>query len=278
MPIHHTYCDFHLGDNLNHLNFLRALAQRNPGHLFIHSAHECHLPQMREVVEDVKEIDLTPLTDRSPSALNAWKNAGEFFGRHPGRDQYYEFHLDWYRHHAAQMGLESPFEKIEDMLFDYPALLKFPPFPEEDLRHAVRSEAPSAACHPSEWDFLVINSRPCSGQLLAYDSVDYFDPLLRDLAAKGYSLLVTQPTGVRPTLCTMDLKWSVSQIGAASRHCKHHIMVSTGPSWPALNKWNYPSDNLRMLFLATERLNLPGLVHVPDLNACREVLVERGLL
>lgn len=276
---HQTYCEFHLGDNLNHLHFLRALTRQNPHHIFMHAAHECHLSQLDEVVEDLRDIKLISLDGREISdlGLNAWKNAGGFFQDHPRRNDYYEFHLEWYRHLAGLMGLASPFEKIEDMLFDYPALMKDPFFPAaENIRDRENAEM--------EWDFLVVNSRPCSGQLMAYDSVDYFDPLLEELVAKGYRLLVTQPTKVGPenkVNCTQTtFGWSVSEIGAASRRCKHHVMVSTGPSWPPLNKWNYPAPegHLRMLFLAGERLNLPGLIHVPDLASCRAVLAERGLL
>lgn len=261
---HHTYCEFHLGDNFSHLHFLRRLAREYPSHRFIHAAHACHLDQMGRVVEDLPNISLTVLEDKPADAINAWKNAGGFFQDHPNRENYYEFHLDWYRELARQMGLQSTMNSIEELLFDYPAIAE-PLVPDQ-----------------GEFDFLVVNSRPCSGQLMAYDRVDYFDPLLAELVRKGYRVLVTQPSGVHGLVCTMDLRYSVTEIGNVSRRCRHHLMVSTGPSWPVLNVWNYGGgcehDGTRILFLATERLNIPGLVHVPDLPACRAVLQKRGLL
>jgi hypothetical protein len=261
-PIHRTYCDFHLGDNLVHLHFLRALAARHPDHLFIHAVHECHLGQLREFVEDLPAIRLCRIEDKAPEAINAWKNAGGFFERHPRRDDWCEMHLEWFCFLAGKIGLESPFRAIHDLRLDAPAIHK-------RLGPALSNRY---------WDFLVVNSRPCSGQLPAYDRVEYFDPLLAELAGRGYRVLVTQETEVPGVDCTASHGLSLAGIANCSLRCIHHVMVSTGPSWAVLNADNIPSRNTRILLIGRERLNYDGLKHAASLDECRAILRERGLL
>src|SRR5262249_3599769 len=47
-----TFIEWHLGDNLIHLHFLRRLAAANPGVRFIHAAQAGYLGQMAEMVTD----------------------------------------------------------------------------------------------------------------------------------------------------------------------------------------------------------------------------------
>lgn len=270
-----TYQEWHLGDNLIHLHFLRSIAAANPDVQFIHAAQECYVWQMSEMVADLANISLIPLADAARQGghtwHNSWKNAEGYFDSHPRGRSFCEFHLDWFAHLASRIGFASPFMKNEDLRFDYPALFRiterFPP--------------------DGDFDFLVINSMPCSGQMPAYNSPEYLDPLLAELVGAGHSVVVTQPTKVQQSparsdagriLCTMDYKASVTDIGRLSRRCKHHLMVSTGPALPVLNKWNLPSDNLRVIMIGTEQLNFPSLRHAANREQCREFIVERGLL
>ena len=137
-------------------------------------------------------------------------------------------------------------------------------------------------------DFLIVNSRPCSGQFRAYDSTEYLTPLILELAER-YSVAVTQPLyiensgGHRPAAtsvaCTMDYNLSISEIGALSLHADNLIMVSTGPSWPTFNVWNANRVRLRLLMLENEIIDyMPNLVQVASREAARSVLRERGFL
>lgn len=139
---HHTYNEFHLGDNLAHLHFLRGLARKYPGLNFVHAVHECHLDQLLEYVGDETAIALIPLELRIPQAINAWKNAGGYFERSPLRFQYWDFHLAWFRNLAQQMGLESPFTEIRQLLLHCVPALKQPP------------------AGYKQWNVFVVNSRP----------------------------------------------------------------------------------------------------------------------
>lgn len=266
--VHHTYNDFHLGDNLTHLHFLRGMAKKYDGHIFIHAVQECHVEQLREYVADMPRIEVVTLERKHPEAINSWKNADGYFEKSPLRNDYWAFHLEWFRHLALKMELQTSHDVARDLLMCCPTLFQEPRFPQRS------------------WNFFVINSRPCSGQLLAYDSVDYLDPLLRNLVRAGYTVLCTQKTGVEGVDCTEDLcntRLSLVEIGIASLFCQHHIMVSTGPSWLALNQINLRDgkDGLRLMMIGCgERLDTCGLgiEQVADLPAVMELLQSRRYL
>lgn len=242
-----TYCDFHLGDNLFHLHFLRKLALRYPEHRFQHAAHECHLPQMKEVVKDLPAIRLVPL-GKNPDGHDAWKNAGGFFQDYPGNWNYYEFYVDWFRELARRMGLESPIEKMTDLLFDYPAL---------------RDPGTSAGVSCRMADLLFVNSQPCSGQWLAYDDLEQraaIPKLIRRLAKK-LRVVVTQKLDDMPKeddrliQCTREAEMSVTGIGHVSLHTPLIIMIGTGPAWPTCNAFNRTVVKRRFVLLEPERVN-----------------------
>ena len=178
------------------------------------------------------------------------------------------------------MGLGSPFRHVTDLLFDYPALLD-----------------PINGAGKCEWDFLVVNSRPCSGQFMAYDRVEYMTPLIGKLLAKGYSVVTTQKTEKDDEwskagryACTVDHELSISAIGRLSLQCRHHVMVSTGPSWPTFNIWNAPlridepvrqGGRLRLLMLANGEgmaSGLNGLFQVRSIEEAELIIITEGLL
>jgi hypothetical protein len=282
---HYTYNEFHLGDNLVHLHFLRALARLKPEHVFIHAVHECHLKQLEEVVADVENLRLIPLPLREKYAplgawINTWKNADEFWARHPVRHDWVEFHLSWFAYLSHKLGLPCPFHTAKDFLFDYPAL-------DGELNRYVDANFKPA------FDFLIINSQPCSGQLKPYDGAAYFTPLCEALVAKGHSVITTDEllrtcpaghTGPLPPAipCTRTMGLSITGVGTISRRCKNIIAVATGPLWPCLNVWNAKTPIIILLdHLCGEEL-LTGLganiTQVKSREAVLEILKQKQLL
>lgn len=271
--IHHTHCDFHLGDNLVHLHFLRKQAIANPSDIFRHYVQPCHLEQLREAIEDLPNIGLYDLGLRPDDSINAWKNAGAgidtfgFFERHPHRAEFAEFHIEWFEHLSKEMGLGLVIYQPSDLLFDYPAICK-------NIYRRLPENARNSAI-----DILFVNSQPCSGQCLAYDDVNYFDPLIEELS-KRHSVMVTQPSGLANIPCTTQTEMTVSEIGALSRAVQYVVGVATGPIWPTFNIWNQQTVRRRIVMLGNgERLNLGANVHqVTNREEMRAALVEAGLL
>lgn len=233
METHRSYNAFHLGDNLVHLHFLRHLALANPGHSFRHGIHECHRPQLSEALTDVPQIELVGLPDVEREGAhrwrNVWKNADGFWERHPQRASFASFHLDWFRHLAGEMGLASPFQSAADLLFDYPAL--------------------TPGTLANRWDFLIVNSQPCSGQVKGFDSIWYFEPLIADLVQRGYRVMTTAATHVPGVFQTYEHNWSISKIGHHSQFIPHHILLATGPMWPTLNRFSLDAVQTRIVLL-----------------------------
>jgi hypothetical protein len=248
-----THCCVRLGDNLSHLQFLRRMARRYPETRFYHSAIAGYLPQMREVVEDLANVEVGDVAKEG--AIECWKNHQGWWENHPLKNDYVAFYIAWFDELAKRMGLENPIKEAQHMLFDYPALLEKTPL-------------------DGPFDFLVINSRPMSGQLRNYSDLEKTCTALKK---NGFSVISTAPLlGIE---CTQDYKMSASSIGSLSRQCRFIIMVSTGPSWPTFNIYNQESVELRIVLLDNEKLNLaPNTVHVSSEAEIMPLLKERRIL
>jgi len=260
-----TWCGFQIGDSLIHLHFLRKLAIRQPEDQFHHGVNSAHFPQMVELIEDLPNVHLFDYHHRQPGAHHIWKNTEGYWEHHPLRDHYAAFHLEWFQHLSKRMGVESPFQHNEDLLFDYPALLK-----------------PTPLSYP--FDVLFVNSAPCSAQFRAYlsgpggcNNPEYFTPMVEALASR-YSVITTWPSSVKVP-CTLDYNITCTGIGHLSLLCKIIVFVSTGPSWPTFNVWNQHTAKLRLAFLDRETLGMCGnTVEVGNLEHGMNVLRERGIL
>lgn len=275
---HYSYCEFHLGDNAVHLHFLRHLAIRYPERTFIHAMHVGCIEQLSLIVGGLPNVSLMTMEDARPSMdaipwRNVWKNAGAgtpsggFWESHRFRHLFAEFYLDWFYVLAAEMGLESPFSKPTDLLFDYPAL------------EGVQGD-PYAVTNPET--ILLINSQPCSGQFKPYDGPDYFRPMIRDIQDAGRPVITTERIPGFKTRCTRDWSCSITAIGRISHHCAAVVGIATGPIWPCLNRRNIDKPTIVMLdhVLGDESLESlkPNLWQVKSREAALELMKAKGLL
>jgi len=196
-----THCALRLGDNLAHLHFIRHLALLHPEDRFVHYAHAPYLFQLKDVVRDLRNVVLMDLdtnghgdywrmVPNGGGSIDAWKNAGGFWINHPLKNYYAEFFIEFFHHLSARMGLESPFTKTEDLLFDYPCL---------------HDPSDNATCAP--FDFLVINSNPMSGQASGFLPVEMSSLIGRLSQSCKYILMVS--TG--PSWPTFNV-WNVDSV------------------------------------------------------------------
>lgn len=268
-----TYEDHHLGDQLIFLHLLRALAKANPSRKFWHFTHANHCEQLGPVVQDLQNIELFALgtphwLDNATQAINVWKNRGAtdtrhqkgryeagFWERSKRRWDWSAFTLEHHQHIAGLLGLRSPFTIREDLLLDFPAL------------------NPDRIGGNYFYDFLIINSEPCSGQFgpMKQHGTGYLDDLAQRLAKK-FTVLTTNPVfGVE---CTRDTKKSITDIGRMSLMCRHHIMVATGPMWGTLNTTNHhhTAGRTRIVLLDNgEQLNMPGITQCANLAEVEQI-------
>ena len=253
-----TFNALHLGDNLIHLHFMRALAKKYPDVTFTHGAPDEHLAQLYPLWSDLPNLTVKSIAEVGQGAINAWRGAGGWFYQQPDQYDFLSIHLRWFRHLADLMGLESPIHCAADMLFDYPAL-----------------HAPNADC--GMFHVLVVNSPPMSGQWRGY-SHDGFDRIIRTLYDAGHSVVTTSPSLNGHIPCTRDQGMDITAIGRLSQRCTAIIGCVTGPLWVTLSAFHDPGI-LRIHLLDHERVDLaPNTVHANSLSLVPEILKDRGLL
>lgn len=217
-----TYNEYHLGDQLIHLNFLRRCALLNDNTEYTHYCNPQYHEQLRPLIEGLP-IKLGDLHIH-PKAINAWIGANNFYYEHPKRRNWVDFHLDWFTYLSSVLGISNPMASKVDLLFDYPAL----------------SDPATYA-----FEYLVINSAPMSNQLPDYNP-RFFENLVRNLCNDGKKVVTTSPTGLCP--CTLDHYFTVTDIGVLSKSVQHIIAVDTGPLWTTFNVHNAYSVLTRTVY------------------------------
>ncbi len=260
-----THNAFHLGDNLVHLNFLRKIALARPDREFVHYAQWQYIRQLSSVIEDIPNVELKPFDYHLPSdSINVWRGDKGFWYSHQHRNDFVKFHVEfWFPYLAAHMEVENPIRAAADMLFDYPAIM-----------HGVNGQ------FRTDYDVLVINSPPGSGQFNDYNAYELGN-LASAISAKGFKVVATHelPSHVCNVDCTKTAGLSVTQIGTLSLHCHTILMVSTGPSWPTFNIWNQDTVKNRIVLLHPERVELsPHTFHCASVKEAAEVLDKSGLI
>jgi hypothetical protein len=260
--IFESYNEFHLGDNLIHLYFLRKLAKAHPAHTFRHRLHGCHLTQLQKVNIGAPELELRDLS-QGKIGRNVWKNADGFWQDHSAKNDWADFHLVWFQKLAAEMGLPSPFHFAHDLLFDFPSIL-----------------SPPAPTNGFYFDVLFVNSQPCSGQFLDYDTDFCLDPLIAALRRNGLSVLCTSQTKDKNCPCTRDFDLDIFQIAHLSLSIPHHVMVATGPMWLTFNVWNTLTTKTRIVMMGVDEwITLPlGIEHVRTRGDAWNALAKKGLI
>jgi hypothetical protein len=254
-----THCAMRLGDQLAALHFLRALAKAYPDIHFRHSAPLCYLQQMIEVVCDLPNVQLRDIAhSHNEHSWNLWKNAGAFWENHALKNEYAPFMLEFFAVAAKRMGLESPLKTPTDLLFDYPAL---------DGKHLTADD----------FDVLIVNSPPMSGQWRKYDVVA-MNTLVQSLGQR-HRCISTHPSGTSVP-CTQNVPgFSITNIGQLSQKCRYIVMVSTGPSWPSFNAWNRDKIERRLILIDSEKVELaPNTEHCATVAEASRVLKFWGLL
>jgi len=226
----HTYNEYHLGDNLVHLHYLRKVCEQNPDLEFTHHCNPALHFQLEPLVEFMP-ITLDGLSI-PPGAINCWIGRDNFFYNHPLRENWVTFHICWFDYLSDLLEVANPIACKEDFWFDYPGLKVLPPM---------------------NYDYLVINSPPASGQLPDY-SPDFFNNMVRNLCNEGKKVITTAHTGMAE--CTLDHGITVTGIGALSKGAKHIIGVATGPMWTTFNVYNAQTVKSRTFYCAHQTVNL----------------------
>ena len=232
-----TYMQWHLGDNLLHLHFLRKLAQRYPELTFEHSLNPAYISQCQDLVDDLPQIRLLPLRAGETPGIDGWKGADGFFFAHDRRFQFGALYVDLFARLARKMGLESPIRRPDDLLFDYPAICQ-----DKGL---------------GSYDVLLINSVPLSEQFKSYQE-SHFVALAQALRARGLRVITTHKLADFP--CTLEQHLSVTDIANLSLRARYFIAVCTGAMWPSMNRFNQSIHQFRIILNDHETIDFGSRV------------------
>lgn len=247
-----SFNEYHLGDNLIHLHYLRKMALRYPAQQFLHFVQRVYIKQLIEAVEDLGNVAVDDINHKPPEAINVWKNRHGDFYTHPLRNDWAAYHIEFFHKLSAEFGLVSPMCEARDFLMSAP-------------RIASKSHYPA-------YDCLVINSPPQSNQLKRMGGFD-LDRIIQSLMKKGHSVIATAKNGYNAPVAGLSLM----DIGSLSLGCKNIIGVATAPLWPCLNIWNDAA--YKLFFLDDERVNIsPNTEHAETYDEAMGRLTARGLL
>lgn len=227
--IHYFASKCGLGDCLLHCHWMRKAALANPKDEFVFHAPEDYGAELYYVVADlIPQIAIRGINDRLPPANEAnirWvplmatdmpsgSDLNDFIG----------CKVIQYQMISSRMGIESPINDRQGWLFDYPAL---------DLPILT-----------GDTDFLIINSRPNSGQFdfdgakmakLILSIVDAgHRPVLTSVPSQSWEAWARLPHKDRDKL-SMKVLDGVTKIARYSRVVPNILMVATGPCWPTFN-------------------------------------------
>lgn len=223
-----AYNEYHLGDQLHHLNFLRRVCEFNPGTEAIHYCKQEYHSQLLPICEDAP-ITLQDLPHRG-DATNAWIGADGYFYRSPLNKNWVAFHLDWFSYLSDKLGVMNPMQHPDAFLFNYPELNK--------------------KKYPA-YDVLIVNSVPMSNQLPDYNPW-FFERLTKKYLDEGSTVITTYPTNLCQS--TLELGMSVSDIGSLAKSVNRIQGVDTGPMWTTYNVWaRIPT---RIVYSAAHAINL----------------------
>jgi hypothetical protein len=243
-----SYCNYHIGDNIVHLHYLRKCVDRDPSLQFTHACSEPYLVQLREIVEDMPQIKLVGLGEKPDGAIDVWKNRDGKFYENPKRDDWVAYHIEFFDALSRELGVDTPLQSAEDFLFDYPAL--------GHRRERI--------------DALIVNSQPLSGQFTAYDE-NQFIGLIQTFAERGMSVMTTKPTKIAQSTHPR----TITGIGRLSARVV--FGVPTGPMWPTWNIFHEPE--LRVVLIDRERVDIsPNTDHANSIERGIGALYERGIL
>lgn len=214
-----------LGDNLFQFNFMRrACVENRELEIDYYCKSEYH-DQLTELIDDQwsNQIRLHPLGKRPVNTLETWIRS-DFYKRHPRKEFYNEFYVEWFRYLSEKMGIRCPIRENNDVLMHHPAI------------------APSNL----RADILVINCTPMS------DQFDY-EPSYWDRAMLKWTKN-NQVCALAPTPVLEVFTPKLTLLGIARLACTARTVVSicTGPlhmafntvsintvkSWHIFHKWN----------------------------------------
>lgn len=239
----YTSANSHLGD----IAWFCHVARRLKG------THQYYVPveyhwQVAEMLEGT-QVELLDIKDAPPDALSTWIACGRFESQgvtYANQTDMVAYLMRWNNALLREAGEDFQFTKREEMLFNFGAIRR-------------------NLCAP-QFDILVINSPPLSGQCHEWDQ-GQMDDLIHTLGNTG-TVLCTNPCRYAPSISA-----SICGIGNLSLRAKKIVAVASGAHWMIHSPWSQHIE--KTLFLDPIRLDYGGgnIRHAKNVAEAREWLL-----
>jgi hypothetical protein len=201
----------HLGDCIMHTDFLNKMIKIDDNIKVNFYIFEKFKDQVEEFIEDHTRIIPLSHSDAPKNVNRAWMAQYGQITSIPF--DFGQLKLNFYKKLCAELNLKCPYNTIIDLL------------PDSNLIHENVND--------ENWDILLINSDGHSGQTngTPLDCSNFIKKF------KNKKIITTKKIENIP--CTLDLNYSVLDIGKLSLKCNVVIGVHTAPWHTSMNKKNY---------------------------------------
>lgn len=269
------YSQEHLGDNMYHFHYCKKLLEKNNDieiDFYVMPPTDCKnfesfYNELNLHIRNLKSFNFIRNFSKLPSdALNIHINAQQTgrkyfeFIKYPllnGNNSYNEFYLYFFEHMSNMLQVDNPIKTNDDFLIDNNHILE------------------KNRLYNDNFDFLVINSMPGSGQI--EKNLEPFDILFEYLLSKNFKVISTEKTKYNEILSTVENGLSLLEIGNLSINCDYIIGVHTSPMIYTFNKWNIDKIKKWIIFQsngATYTFNdrIINFKTLNDMNKIKDIL------
>jgi hypothetical protein len=245
------YNELHLGDCLYQLLYCNKLAEANLNMEIIFYCQSKYFIELQLWNKFPSRIFLVPIENKTPTAINSWIGINNFHHA-TFADYKYVFdkqYIDFFAYLSGLANIDNPIRVSSDMLFD-----------NEEINMPLE-----------QYDYLIINSEPLSGQV-PKNLLDYLNnELLYELNG---SIITTKK--IANFKCTLDSSYTLLDIAKLSVRAKYIIGVHTSPFLGCFNKFNIDKITKWYIFQntgLTYSFN-NNIISIKDINEIEKIKCE----
>lgn len=210
------YNERHLGDCLYTIHYFNKLHKAHSKldiHFYCNPNYHFELQLWID-----GNITLHDIIQKPEDAINTWIGENDFYWKNltpTFNNQFDHFYIAYFNMLSSKAGVDNPIEEIHDMLFD-----------NKEITNG----------YGNEFDYLIINSQPLSGQVdeNAVQNLNKF--VVEQLW--DFKIISTARIPNTNVACTLDYGYTLMDIAHLSCCCKNIIGIHTAPYLPCFNAFN----------------------------------------
>lgn len=247
--IYNLKCAVQLGDSIFNINFLNKYHSHD--YIFNYYVYNGHITELRHHIYN-KNIILHDITTLNVDAYDMWIGHNVyFFDEIKKYDSMFDiFYLNFFKKVSKELNLEVVTNDTSDVLYHIYNIY--------DVQ----------TIH-TEYDYLIINSIPLSGQCEYDDNI--FVDLCNNLISKNYKIITTKK--INNIECTLDYNYNLLDIGLISNKCENIIAINTSPIITTFNNINISKNINRYIIDWQVSYSYNNMIHqIKDLKKLKDMI------